>query len=162
MADQDERRRILEMLAAGQISADEAQDLLEAMDAERDSDVISLDIADEIKEAVRASLGGFGKPAKGPKRRITRSLRIEISSSDEGSGRNGRVVVTVPLTLAKFAGKLLPENARERLDDNGIDLHSLLEQLDQDDLPEGRLIDIDSSDPESESGHARIVVEVVG
>jgi hypothetical protein len=155
MADHPERRRILDMLAAGQINADEAAELLAAVESGSDARD-RRGPREHPAGIVEAVMRARGKEA----RRIARSLRIVIDSGAENEGDRGRVTVTVPLALAKFAGKLIPEEARSRLEDEGIELAELLQALDQE-LPEGRLIDIDTGSAADPSSRARIIVEVV-
>ncbi|MEX2536379.1 MAG: hypothetical protein WD273_12360 [Trueperaceae bacterium] len=155
MAEAVERRRILDMLAGGQINADEAEELLGAVDGSGDeTSPVNRDVARHVAilDAVRGA-------RKDKAKTITRSLRIIIDAGDEEYGNRGHVSVTVPLALAKFAGKLIPQDVRLRLEDEGIELAELLQALDEE-LPEGRLVDIDTN-PEGDMGRrARIVVEV--
>lgn len=162
MADQDERRRILDMLASGQINADEAEELLGALAGDRVDPhgirrAVDSAVADAMGAADHAMRHVTGGRQNRP-RRISRSLRITIDSGDEEQGNRGRVAVTVPVALAKFAGKLIPEEIRVKLESEGIELADLLEALDQD-LPEGRLVDIDTNSAEG-GKRARIIVEV--
>ena len=157
MADAEERRRILDMLAKGQINIDEAEELLGALDTDIGADVESARAYERHAAAIEAGLAAMESRRHRP-RRIARSLRIVIDSGDEEQGDRGRVAVTVPVALAKFAGKLIPEEVRTRLEDEGIELADLLAALDQD-LPEGRLVDIDTS-AGGTGQRARIIVEV--
>ena len=158
MTDQGERRRILDMLASGQINTDEAEELLGALEGGLDDEHDLGRAIDRQVAAIEASaLAGLsGKRFR--RKHIARSLRIVIDSGDGEQGNRGRVAVTVPVALAKFAGKLIPEEIRTRLESEGIELADLLEALDQD-LPEGRLIDIDTNTAEG-GQRARIIVEV--
>lgn len=67
--------------------------------------------------------------------------------------------MNVPLALAKYAMRFIPRDTTEELSDQGIDLAQLLQNL-GDDLPQGRLVDIEAED---DSGDAKIavIVEVV-
>ena len=131
----EERRRILDMLAAGQISADQAAELLEAI----------------------GPGAGAGTPA--PKAKGTaRLLRISIDTTRPDGSKEATVRVNVPLGLAKFAGRFLPPEARAQLEEQGIDLSSLLDSLDTD-VPGGRLVDIDATD-DGKGTTAKIVIEV--
>lgn len=156
MAEQDERRRILDMLASGQINADEAEELLGALGSESESEV---DFGTAVHNAaVGAVLDRTRRSREHRQRRISRSLRITIESGGDEQGKRERVVVTVPLALAKFAGKLIPQEVRVQLDAEGIEIAELLEALDQD-LPEGRLVDIDTNGGDG-GKRERIIVEV--
>ncbi|HKI59368.1 MAG TPA: hypothetical protein VKA00_09150 [Trueperaceae bacterium] len=132
----EERRRILDMLAAGQISADQAAELLEAIGPSGRS------------EAPAAK-------AKG----TARLLRISIDATKPDGSKEATVRVNVPLGLAKFAGRFLPPDARTQLEGQGIDLATLLDSLDTD-VPGGRLVDFDAVD-EDKGTTAKIVIEVV-
>jgi len=132
----EERRRILDMLAAGQISADQAAELLEAVGP-----------------------GSAPAAAAPPARGIARMLRISVDATRPDGSKEATVRVNVPLGLAKFAGRFLPPEARRELEGQGIDLSSLLDSLNTD-VPDGRLVDIDATD-EEKGTTARIVIEVV-
>lgn len=128
------------MLAAGSISVDEAANLLKALG---------------------------GQPAAppalpGPKRTgQARVLRISIDDGDDESGQAGtKVRVNVPIALARFATRFIPKDASSELHEQGIDLEEILASL-GDDLPDGRLVDIDASSDDPSEGNTRIVIEVV-
>jgi hypothetical protein len=155
MADHPERRRILDMLASGQINADEAAELLNALDEGTEGD------GRRARRQSHAAIAAAVLEARDKgTRKIARSLRIVIDSGAEEKGDRDRVAVTVPLALAKFAAKLIPEDVRSHLESEGIELTELLQALDQE-LPEGRLVDIDSSSGGDQGDRARIIVEVV-
>jgi predicted RNA-binding protein len=156
MAEYPERRRILDMLAGGQINADQAGKLLSALEQGGDE----AGAADKAREKGLALAANRASDRGGEGQRIARSLRIAIDAGSDEQENRGRVTVTVPLALAKFAGKLIPEDVRVRLEDEGIELAELLQALDQE-LPEGRLVDIDTMPGGDDRRRARIIVEVV-
>jgi hypothetical protein len=135
----DERKKVLDMLAAGQISVDQAGDLLRAL--------------------------GEGGPPTGapppptPRTGTARLLRISIDASDGGDSDRAKIRVNVPLGLAKFASRFLPVEARAELESQGIDLSELITAITTE-TPEGRLVDIDVDD-DGDGKRAKIVVEVV-
>ena len=142
MAVQDERKKVLDMLAAGQISVDQASDLLRA-------------------------LGEGGPPVGAPpppppsaRTGTARLLRIAIDATDGGDGERAKIRVNVPLGLAKFASRFLPAEARGELEAQGIDLSELITAITTE-TPEGRLVDIDVDDDDGTGKKAKIVVEVV-
>ncbi|MFO8151496.1 MAG: hypothetical protein R6T93_14545 [Trueperaceae bacterium] len=141
MAAQDERKKVLDMLAAGQINVDQASELLRALgDAPT----------------------GAAAPPTPPKPARTgtaRMLRISIDANEDGDGDRAKIRVNVPLGLAKFAGRFLPAEARTELEAQGIDLSELINALSTE-TPEGKLVDIDVDD-DSGGKKAKIVVEVV-
>lgn len=142
MADSDTRKRILDMLAAGRITADAAAELLRAVSS-------SPPRIPAIPEAPT--------PPPVPKRGGPRMLRIVVDAPN--AGNKGKVRVNVPLALAKFAARFIPRDATQELTEQGIDLAQLLQHL-GDDLPEGRLVDIEA-DGESGDSKVSIIVEVV-
>ena len=88
----DERRRILDMLEAGKVSADEAERLLSALGESDDS------------------TGGRSPAVR------SKYLRVVVEPGGEGQGE--RVNVRVPLALIRAGMKfeaLLPEHARSHL-----------------------------------------------
>lgn len=70
----------------------------------------------------------------------TRLIKIEINTSD---GDNVRV--NIPIGLANFALKLIPKDAQRTMNEQGLDMETLQEML-RSDLPEGNLVDINTSD----------------
>ena len=141
MAAQDERKKVLDMLAAGQINVDQASELLRALGD--------------------APVGAVPPPPPPmPARTGTaRLLRISIDANDDGDGDRAKIRVNVPLGLAKFAGRFLPAEARTELESQGIDLSELINALSTE-TPEGKLVDIDVDD-DNGGKKAKIVVEVV-
>ena len=100
----EERKKVLEMLAAGKISAEEAEKLLDKLAGSAPNPAS----ASESQPA--ASAAATGKP---------RYLRIVVDSP----GRD-RVNVRVPLSFAGSARSLLavmPQRVSERLAEHGID-----------------------------------------
>lgn len=113
----EERRRILNMLAEGKISAAEAESLLDAMNAARPND------ADQLQTSARPKY-----------------LRVQVDGHD--GGRAGRVNVRVPFNLMRAGVRLaalLPAAAHgpinKALKENGLDIDvSKLKPEDFDDL----------------------------
>ena len=142
MADPDARKRILDMLAAGRISADAAAELLKAV---------------SVQGPRVPAPPPVPTPPPTPAPGRPRILRILVDAPNTGNG--GKVRVNVPLALAKYAMRFIPRDTTDELSDQGIDLAQLLQDL-GDDLPQGRLVDIEAED---DSGDAKIavIVEVV-
>ncbi len=137
MADSDERRRILDMLASGQITAEQATSLLGALGPAK---------------------GGSGHAAVVP-HKGARVLRITVDAQDpDREEKTTKIRINVPLALARFAGRFIPPEARAELNGQGIDLGALLDSL-GDEVPDGRLVDIDAVDGD-DGKSARIVIEV--
>ena len=123
----------MELLEAGEISADEALELLEA-----------------LQDAT------FPAPPPPPEPKgVARGLRVSINAS-EGSEASS-VNFSVPITLAKFAGKFIPREAKAQVEKQGVDLTELLGSLDGN-VPPGPLLNIKAGDGSEE---VTITVEVV-
>lgn len=96
----ENRRRILEMLGAGQITADEAERLIAALEKEQ-----------------RATSDGSEARVK-PKAKY---LRVVVQSAEDGPGQGPtKVNVRVPMQLLRAGVKLtslIPAHAREHVND---------------------------------------------
>jgi hypothetical protein len=103
-------------------------------------------------EELLAALGGAQGAALSRPRSAAKMIRILVDAEDEA-----KVRVNVPAPLAKFALQFVPKDVRGELEAQGIDLVELLDTL-RDDLPEGRLIDVEALD---EGKQVRIIIEVV-
>ena len=136
MSASDERKRILDMLAAGQLTAEQAAELLEAVGPARST------------ATPPATTTG-----------TARLLRISVDATRPDGAKEATVRVNVPMGLAKFASRFMPPEARCELESQGIDLSSLLDALGSD-VPDGRLIDIDAVSDEKGTT-AKIIIEVV-
>lgn len=138
----EERDRILGLLEAGKISAEQAAVLLDAVTSGR-----------------TAHAASAAAPASSPTPRPpAQLLRISIDAV-EGGENKAKVNINVPLKLARFAARFLPKEARVELEDQNIDLSELLANL-GDEVPDGPLVDIDTSD-ETGAKTAKIRIEVV-
>ena len=123
----EDRKRILDLLSEGRITADEAERLIAALSG----------------EAAGARPAGAGAEQPGP-RRSPKYLRVIVDARDE-DGR-AKVNVRVPIALLRAGvrlGGVIPRHAREQVNealaDQGIDidigkikpenLEELIEQL---------------------------------
>jgi len=112
----EERKQILEMLAQGKITADDAERLLDKLGT---------------GETDRSSSGPA--PASRQSGVKPKYLRVHVDSSD-----GDKVNIRIPLALIRTGIKLttlLPEHANEKLGEQGVDL-SKLSELDQKELYE--------------------------
>ena len=110
----EDRRRILQLVADGKISAEEATELLDALPGDRQS---------ESPDApYSSSLPMPPEPPIRPNR--ARSLVIQITEGSES-----RVNLRIPFGLARAAGKFVPRRAQQQLKEFGIDLQELLDDL---------------------------------
>lgn len=122
----EERRQILDMLAKGKISTDEAERLLEKIDA------------------TKASGWAEARDASTARKATPKFLLIAVDSAD-----GDKVNVRVPLALVRTGIKMaaiLPERTARKLSAKGIDLSKLAE-LDGDELTaalSALTVDVDS------------------
>lgn len=141
----EERKRILAMLGAGKITADEAEELLDAIEKHSDIDikVVTSGTADDCcdddtasKSAGGTKSGSAGKSASGTKPKF---LRIMVEPKDGCKGE--KVNIRVPMMLLKAGVKLasvIPGSAKNKINDKmkaeGIDID--LNKLDSKSLDE--------------------------
>ncbi len=119
----EEKRRVLEMLKAGEIGLEEAEALLQALEA---------------------------KP-KGE----ARLLRVRVQATDEG--KPVRIQLNLPLALAQMVESFLPQEAKAKLMERGVNLSALLKEI-RNGVPEGKLVEVEA---EEQGEPVRILVEVV-
>lgn len=124
----EERRRILAMLADGKITADEAEELLDAIETnkEKDSSTVSSNVENESDET-------------NSKKKKPKYLRIMVEPKDGHSGE--KVNIRIPMMLLKAGVKLasvVPGGAKDKigdkLKDKGINID--LDNLDSKSLDE--------------------------
>ncbi len=115
----ENRKKVLDMLAAGKLTAQEAERLLDRLAALENTET-----EPEVQELqVRAH---DGQETQRP-----RFLRVIVESSD-----GDEVNVRVPLALVRAGirlGALMPTEAREQVESKGFDLNALSE-MDTDEL----------------------------
>ncbi|WP_299431320.1 hypothetical protein [uncultured Meiothermus sp.] len=146
----EDKKRIMEMVKEGKITADEAIRLLEAMDTGQPKTA-------SPSAGYAYAVATTPPPARG----IARMIRIVVEGEDV------KVRVNVPAALAKFASNFIPPEAQRQLSSQGIDIAGILDML-KGELPEGRLVDVEISDVakvsdgESKiSGPMKVLIEVV-
>ena len=119
-----ERRKVLEMLAEGKVSADDAERLLEKLDGSGAGKASGTGGA--AGAAGGAGGGGAAEAAEGAEANggaPLKYLRVLVDSAD-----GDKVNVRVPLGLLRTGvslAMLLPAVAGEKLSENGIDLSNL-------------------------------------
>src|SRR5208283_4547778 len=129
-----ETKKVLEMLASGQITADDAEKLLEKLGA----------------GGPTQPTPGASEEASGPGPKL-RYLRIAVDKPDHGEG--DQVNIRVPLAILRTGIKLLavlPPKVSEKLVEGGIDL-SALRNLHREELVEQLRdlhVDVDSKNGE--------------
>ena len=142
---ENEKLKILEMIQEGKISSGEGLELLNALqEADRPEKTLSL-----------------SKTSANMKERF---LRVRVT----GDGAHVKKVdVNIPLSLLKVASKfvnmgigMVPKEAKEQMEQKGIDISKIdfdeMVQLIDQGLSDGKLVDVDVTDPEQ----GRIQVEV--
>ena len=130
----EERRKVLEMLAEGKISASDAERLLDKLGSGEDQSAQQPNAKSESKSSSGASawalpgIRSSGNPQK------PRYLRIMV----ERPGDNDHVNIRVPLAFARTGSRLLsilPPRVAEKLSAQGVDI-GVLTSLTGDDLDE--------------------------
>lgn len=129
----NEKRRVLDLLAAGQISVEQAEALLTALGSSA-ADTRRAEPAADQPRAATLSTG-----------RRVRSLQIQVDSTGKNGKQENNVSVNIPLGLARFASRFLPPDARVQLDEQGVDLSELISSL-QGEVPDGPLMEIDGGE----------------
>lgn len=114
----EEKMRILQMVEEGKISASEASELLDALGSEQQ----------EEKALQKPSMKG-------------RKLRILVTKP--GSDKP-QVNIRIPLRLVKWAERFIPKEAKQELDDQGIDIDEIVGSIDE--LEDLTLVDVTDED----------------
>lgn len=142
-----DKKRIMDMVKEGKITAEEAIRLLEAMDM-------------GASKASAGSAYAVVAPPPPPKG-LAKMVRIVVDGEDV------KVKVNIPAALAKFAANFIPPEAKQQLSAQGIDIAGILDML-KGELPEGRLLDVEISDvgkvgdgEVKMTGPMRVMIEVV-
>lgn len=110
-----ERRQVLDLLANGKVTAEEAERLLERL-GEADGDAAARP-DDELGAEAEGASPETGIPGGG---KTLKFLRVVVNTTD-GDQVNVRVPIALVRTGIKL-GAMLPTEAREKLDEKGIDL----------------------------------------
>jgi hypothetical protein len=105
------RAKILQMLADGKITADEAARLLDAV---------------QRRGSQQANTSG-------------RVLRIRVCEED-----GTKVSVNLPLALLRIAMRMIPGEAREKMDEVNIDIEEIVKMVEQGAV--GELVEVESGD----------------
>ncbi|MDD4124716.1 MAG: hypothetical protein PHW77_03165 [Eubacteriales bacterium] len=108
----EEKQQILDMLAAGKITASEASDLLDALENDNKQPVA------EFKD----------------KRGRKKNLRVDINAK-ENDGGGANVKVNLPLSLIKILNPIIKsgiisEKTRKELDAKGVDIDNIVSIID--------------------------------
>jgi hypothetical protein len=115
-----ERKKVLEMLAEGKISAGDAERLLDKLASTEEERRDESDESPPEKGKVQVRAFGFSTARSG----LPKFLRIVVNDCDD------KVNIRVPIALVKTGiglAAMLPSEANEKLKQQGIDLSSLSE-----------------------------------
>lgn len=113
-AESSDRGRILAMLRGGKITVEEAEKLLDALDA-------------GARQPQPAEEVAF-RDARGRK---SKKLRIVV---DSGAGKDANVNLSIPLSLVRTVGPMvmanIPPEAREQMRRSGVEADTVLDDID--------------------------------
>lgn len=110
-----ERKKVLKMLDDGKIDLEEANQLLSTLDK------------DDLDQVKADSPTGTDKYSS-----------VKINVIEDGQEK---VNITLPLRMVKLLKKLVPERAKDRLEDRGIQFEDILTEIENETF-DGKLIDI--------------------
>ena len=133
-----ERKKILEMLVEGKITADDADKLLEKLSGSGSSEA-------------KADTGSVPKPEGGSEGKEERHAKPRFMRIVIDKPGHDQVNVRIPLAFTRAGSNLLavlPAQVREKLSERGIDIGALC-AMDAKDLPdavENLNIDVEKSD----------------
>lgn len=145
----EERARILRMVAEGKLSPEEAAGLLEAVDPEPEPQAAGHGIPME------GQYPGFGEPSEreirmrgreGRRSRPPRAVVIQIKENGDN-----KVNIRIPLGLARAAKKFIPRQAQNYLSAYEIDLQEFLDGAG--DMEGGTLLEV-------KDGENRVLIAV--
>lgn len=135
----ENKKRILDMLAEGKITLDEATLLM-----------------DQLEDDSPAPLPVYHADNAPAHRSADMMLRVRVIIMNEDRDKPMNVSVNLPLKAARIAGnivtKMMPEQARDALEDEGIDLSdlNLVELIDALAETGGDIVNINHEDDESQ------------
>ena len=159
----NEKIKIMEMVKDGIISPEEGIDLIDALgkasapevpveEEETNTGMLAAEMVDEAGNAgTRRGLLDFSRHGQ---RRHHRHIGREKAYKgrakwlyiqvNEGDGKN--VNIKIPLSLAKFAGKFIPNDAKKQMKEQGIelDLDGILTTLEETGVE--NLVEVDEGD----------------
>ena len=121
----EERARILRMVAEGKVTPAEAEDLLAALDAAPSAEARSTGPSATFGPGTMRTMPAPPVPPVPPGiRKQPHSLVIQVKE-----GGDSKVNVRIPLSLARTAGKFIPRHAQQHLAAYNINLEEFLSGL---------------------------------
>ncbi len=154
----EDRRRVLDLLAEGTITPEQAEGLLRALsgnDAPPPPRPPDAPGAESVTDRVLQFAAG--ETGRWKQARRARSLRIHVTR--DGDSGDLDVNVIVPLGLVRFASRFVPEEARNQMTASGVNFEELINTINADDgVPEGRLLSLQS---EEDGTNTSVTIEAV-
>jgi hypothetical protein len=138
----EERARILRMVAEGKLSPEEAASLLEAVEVEPEPQSSTHVSSPEPEYAGYGGMSDREVRIRGREGRRTRPPRAVVIQIKEG-GEN-KVNIRIPLGLARAAKKFIPRQAQNYLSSYEIDLQEFLDGAN--DMEGGTLLEVKDGD----------------
>jgi len=142
----DEKKKVLEMIEQGQISAAEGMELLDALG--------------NTEEVTEVSVVEPSKPSPVQ----YEFLRVRVTSESGAT----KVKVNVPISLIRAfgslatLGQLIPESARNDVsgvDFNAIDIDKILEAIETGTLGDGTIVDVEALDEHGDKIWVKVYVD---
>lgn len=115
----EERKKILKMLDEGKIDVEEANELLSTLEDSQPE----IEMENELATVDEASF-------------------LKILVIEEGEEK---VNITFPIGLAKFLKNIVPDKARTKLTEKGVDLEKVINEIEKGTF-DGKLVDIEDGD----------------
>ena len=113
----EERKKVLKMLEEGKIDVEEAEQLLSTLG---DKGIESEELGSEKEDGGEANF-----------------LKINVVEDGEE-----KVNISIPVGLVKALKQIIPEKAKERLNEKGIEIDKIISQVEKRTFS-GKLMDID-------------------
>ncbi|HEX6507458.1 MAG TPA: hypothetical protein VF221_07490 [Chloroflexota bacterium] len=145
----EERARILRMVAEGRLSPEEAASLLEAIEPEPETVPTGTSTSGESQYGETEERGDREFRVRGREGRRNRPPRAVVIQIKEG-GEN-KVNLRIPLGLARAAGKFIPRQAQSYLSAYEINLQEFLDGAG--DMEGGTLLEV-------KDGENRVLIAV--
>jgi len=111
-----EKLRILQMIKDGALSPEEGLDLIDALDSSATPMISSL--SGKAPQALPQGEPSDEADDETPPAKKPRWLHIQVHDGED----NKNVNIKIPISLARFAGKFIPNDAKKEMKEQGIDL----------------------------------------
>lgn len=148
MAEKNDRNRILSMLSEKKITVEEAEKLLAALDDNKTTQP--------------------AEPVVKPNRKRPKKVRILVDTGEK-DGDSAKVNLNIPVSLIRTMGPMLakkiPDNAKNKLEEKGVDIEEILNSIETmlDDAGENDfnedIVNVDVGETDGDSVKVRIYFE---